>query len=86
MSMRTCTLRPLRRCPSRARAPSFAAASTAFVPLRPAGRCCARRISSASGSPRAGQAHAAFTTPSWTRGASCTGRLHLRGLRRGLGH
>eukprot|EP00969_Alexandrium_andersonii_P041331 1811718-Alexandrium_andersonii.AAC.1 len=35
-----CTLRSLLKCPSRARAPSFGAASTALVLLRPAGRRC----------------------------------------------
>eukprot|EP00969_Alexandrium_andersonii_P093722 4140173-Alexandrium_andersonii.AAC.1 len=64
--MRTCTLPSRRRCPSPGCAPSFGAASTAPVPLRPAWRRCARRPLRASGSPRAKRARAAFTTPSWT--------------------
>eukprot|EP00969_Alexandrium_andersonii_P026213 1144132-Alexandrium_andersonii.AAC.1 len=67
--MRTRTLLSLRRCPSRGCAPSFGAASTALVPFRPAGRHCTRRLSRASGLPRAGQVLAAFTMPSWTCGA-----------------
>eukprot|EP00969_Alexandrium_andersonii_P329289 14550641-Alexandrium_andersonii.AAC.1 len=51
MSMRTCTLRSLRKCPSPARAPSSGVASTAPVLLRLIGRRCALRPSRASGLP-----------------------------------
>eukprot|EP00969_Alexandrium_andersonii_P258950 11449706-Alexandrium_andersonii.AAC.1 len=64
--MRTCTSPSRRRCPSQGCAPSFGAACTALAPLRPAGGRCARRPLRASGLPRAGPAHAASTTPSWT--------------------
>eukprot|EP00969_Alexandrium_andersonii_P049966 2193233-Alexandrium_andersonii.AAC.1 len=65
MSMRTCTLRSLQKCPSRACAPSSGAASTAPVLLRPAGRRCTLRLSRASGLPGVKQARAAFTMLSW---------------------
>eukprot|EP00969_Alexandrium_andersonii_P246137 10876751-Alexandrium_andersonii.AAC.1 len=45
----------------------------ALVQPRPVGKRCALRHASASGSPEAKPARAVFTTPSWTRGASCTG-------------
>eukprot|EP00969_Alexandrium_andersonii_P129923 5743770-Alexandrium_andersonii.AAC.1 len=67
MSMRMCPLLSRRRYPGRGCAPSFGAASTAPVPLRPAGGRCALRLLRASGSPIAGPARAAFTAPSWAR-------------------
>eukprot|EP00969_Alexandrium_andersonii_P291599 12888403-Alexandrium_andersonii.AAC.1 len=63
--MRTCALHSRRRCPIQGCAPSFGAASTALVALRPAGGRCAQKLSRASGSLRAGQVLAASTTPSW---------------------
>eukprot|EP00969_Alexandrium_andersonii_P008438 367909-Alexandrium_andersonii.AAC.1 len=47
----------------------------ALVPLRPAGRRCALRLSRASGLPGGRRVLAASTLPSWMRGASCTGTV-----------
>eukprot|EP00969_Alexandrium_andersonii_P097605 4310109-Alexandrium_andersonii.AAC.1 len=59
MPTRTCALRSLQRCPSRACAPSPGAASLALVLLRPAGGRCALRPSRASGLPGVKQVRAA---------------------------
>eukprot|EP00969_Alexandrium_andersonii_P004224 182776-Alexandrium_andersonii.AAC.1 len=64
--MRRCTSPSRLRCTSQGRAPSFGAAFTALVPLRPAGGRCALRVSRASGSPRAKPVRVAYATPSWT--------------------
>eukprot|EP00969_Alexandrium_andersonii_P301589 13332326-Alexandrium_andersonii.AAC.1 len=62
-----CTSPSRRRCPSQGCAPSFGAASTALVPLRPAGRHCALRPSRVLGLPGAKHTLVAFTLPGWTR-------------------
>eukprot|EP00969_Alexandrium_andersonii_P238797 10540905-Alexandrium_andersonii.AAC.1 len=72
MSMRTCTLRSLRRCPGQGCAPSFGAAVTALVPLQPAGGALCtdtRELRLCQG-----RGKCALLLQRWA------GQLHLRGL------